>query len=285
MPRTRRARSASALRTSSRSSKWQTLRRRRSDTFRGLCRRPRRCRRPALRRSRAGSPRGGRARRRLRSMPPAIARAIASGSSQRGLSRRHDHAVGEPRRDPRPSATRLPRSRSPPQPNTTISRAARRLARRAQHVLERVGRVRVVDDRVDAEGRDPLHAARERARGRREPARDRRVVDARARARSPNAASALRTLKRPGQRERDAQSRRRGSGCRRRRARRRVARSVASRRSRTVTCGLRGERRARTRRPTASSTLRTRAAARDRRAAASPRRSARTCRGNRGDRA
>ena len=98
---------------------------------------------------------------------------IASGSSERGLSE-VTITRSASRAAISPISGRLPRSRSPPAPNTQITRpppdpASRQLAGRAQHVLERVGRVGVVDehgevlalvDRLEA-ARD-AHAALER---------------------------------------------------------------------------------------------------------------------------
>ena len=70
---------------------------------------------------------------------------IASGFSLRGLSEvtttwsARSTAI-------LPISGRLPRSRSPPAPNTTSTRPLGELARGAQHVVERVRRVRVVDE-------------------------------------------------------------------------------------------------------------------------------------------
>ena len=70
---------------------------------------------------------------------------IASGSSERGLS---EVTIVTSARSAAtlPISGRLPRSRSPPAPKTTMTRPERELARRAQHGRERVRRVRVVDD-------------------------------------------------------------------------------------------------------------------------------------------
>ena len=70
---------------------------------------------------------------------------IASGCSLRGLS---EVTTTTSARSAAilPISGRLPRSRSPPAPKTTSTRPLVELARRPQHVVERVGRVRVVDE-------------------------------------------------------------------------------------------------------------------------------------------
>ena len=128
---------------------------------RGPCRRSRPRRRP--RRPAIASPiaarRSARARHPAR-LPARISSMIASGSSERGLSE-----VTITRSASRlaisPISGRLPRSRSPPQPNTTWRRPSVRSRGGSEHVLERVGRVGVVDqhrevlalvDRLEAAG-------------------------------------------------------------------------------------------------------------------------------------
>ena len=113
---------------------------------RAPCRRSRRRRRPQLRRSPRRSrcdDRPGRARR--CPAPSRISAMIASGSSDRGLS---DVTITRSARRVAisPISGRLPRSRSPPHPNTTCTRPSVERARGREHVLERVGRVRVVDE-------------------------------------------------------------------------------------------------------------------------------------------
>ena len=87
--------------------------------------------------------------RELRAARPAtISSMIASGSSVRGLSEVMT-ARSASRAPMPPMSGRLPRSRSPPQPNTTSTRPSVTARAALQRVLERVRRVRVVDD--DAE--------------------------------------------------------------------------------------------------------------------------------------
>ena len=122
-------------------------RRRAPGTSRGPCRRAARRRSPDRRaRARARSPRAG----------PRCARGWPGGSAALDV-------VEDRARDPRcadcrssrsrrrrcarrrwPISGRLPRSRSPPQPNTTISAPRRERAQRVERALERVRRVRVV---------------------------------------------------------------------------------------------------------------------------------------------
>ena len=104
---------------------------------------------------------------------------IASGSSERGLSE-VTITTSASRAAISPISGRLPRSRSPPAPNTHEHAAASvELARGAQHVLQRVGRVRVVDEHGEVLALvDRLEAARARAPALGSAARDRRVVDA-----------------------------------------------------------------------------------------------------------
>ena len=131
-------------------------------------------------------------------IPARISAMIASGSSERGLSE-VTTARSASRAAISPICGRLSRSRSPPQPKTQISRRpAGELAGRDEHVLERVGRVRVVDedrerlalvDRLEPP-RHPLGLGQRRGRG------------LRARPRAPTAQaiapSAFATLKWPG---------------------------------------------------------------------------------------
>ena len=73
---------------------------------------------------------------------------IAIGSSLRGLSE-----VSTGRSASRPAISpmigRLPRSRSPPHPNTQMILPARNATQRRQHRLQRVGLVRVIDQHRD----------------------------------------------------------------------------------------------------------------------------------------
>ena len=95
-------------------------------------------------RGRARSPRAARRCRR------AICAMIACGSSLRGLSLVTHHAVGEARGD-RAHQRPLAGSRSPPQPNTHDQAAAARArdgAQRLQRLVQRIRRVRVVDDEL-----------------------------------------------------------------------------------------------------------------------------------------
>ena len=124
--------------------------------------------------------------------PATISATIASGSSERGLSE-VTTTTSASRAAISPISGRLPRSRSPPAPNTHDHARPRRsqLARGAQHVLQRVRRVGVVDehgevlplvDRLEAAGHAARRAgsasaiiasARRRARARRRPRRAR----------------------------------------------------------------------------------------------------------------
>ena len=132
--------------------------------------------------------------------PARMSATIASPSSPRGLS-----SVTITRSAWRSAIAaicgRLPRSRSPPQPNTQIRRAWRVRAQRGQRLLQRIGRVRVVDDHqrlraVAAErgscGRGSAAAAT--ASPRSAPARQPSARSV------PATASRLSTLKRPEQR-------------------------------------------------------------------------------------
>ncbi len=79
---------------------------------------------------------------------------MLSGDSERGLSE-VTMALSASRAATAPISGRLPRSRSPPAPNTHMSRhrsgrRRRELARGLQDVLERVGRVGIVDEEAKA---------------------------------------------------------------------------------------------------------------------------------------
>ena len=80
-----------------------------------------------------------------RRIPARISSMIACGSSLRGLSE-VTIATSASSVAIRPISGRLPRSRSPPQPKTQITRPVGQLARGAEDVLERARLVRVVDD-------------------------------------------------------------------------------------------------------------------------------------------
>ena len=87
---------------------------------------------------RARSPPGGRARPRRRSRSSAAhaaersASMIASGSSRARVVGCHDHPIGAARAATAPISGRLSRSRSPPQPNTTIDAARSATGRAAR---------------------------------------------------------------------------------------------------------------------------------------------------------
>ncbi len=116
----------------------------------------------------------------VRRTPSRTMSTIAAGSSVRGLS---DVTIARSasRAAISPIIGRLPRSRSPPQPNTTISRRGGHRAHRRDGALQPVGRVRVVDDAQHAaivgdlleapRDRDVRGAARDRVGV--QPARDR----------------------------------------------------------------------------------------------------------------
>ena len=251
----------------------------------------------AHRRARAGSPPRGRARRDSAGCPPrgCLRRSPArspAASSLRGLSlvtTTRSASVAAMR----PISGRLPVSRSPPQPNTHGERApaAHRRAQRGERLLERVGRVRVVDDderRVVAA--EPLHAARPAARGRAAPrARRRTARRSRAARRARRAGSCalnaptsarLDVAAAPRRRHRQHERRARRSRCRSTRCRRRAEPYVIVRTPRRRTSSARL-------RPNAivdvdDGALRGPAT---RRAAPSPRRTRPSCRGSRGGRA
>ena len=79
---------------------------------------------------------------------------IARGSSLRGLSE-VTTARSASRLTTSPMSGRFARSRSPPQPKTQITRRRRKPACLGEDVLERLGRVRVVDE--DGEGLALVH--------------------------------------------------------------------------------------------------------------------------------
>ena len=74
---------------------------------------------------------------------------IASGSSERGLSE-VTNTWSASRAAISPISGRFLRSRSPPQPNTTCSLPSVRSRAAAEHVLQRVRRVGVVDQHREA---------------------------------------------------------------------------------------------------------------------------------------
>ena len=110
-----------------------------------------------------------------------------------------DHAVGQPRRGARPSAGAWRgRGRRPRRTRTMHARPPASLARGAQHVLQRVGRVGVVDEHREMLALvDRLEAAGHAAGRRRAPRRSWPRLDAQ-RAAAAIAPSAFGTLKRPG---------------------------------------------------------------------------------------
>ena len=135
------------------------------------------------RRSRARSPRGGRSSRSAPGpRPAAISAMIASGSSERGLSE-VTIATSARSRGRRAHQRALAAVAVAAGAEDDDQPPGRQLARGAQHVLQRVGRVRVVDE--DGEGLalvDRLEAARD-ALGARQRRGDRRVGRRRARGR------------------------------------------------------------------------------------------------------
>ena len=119
---------------------------------------------------------------------------MRSGSSVRGLSL-VTMATSARSAAMRPISGRLPRSRSPPQPNTTINRPVREGSHRVDRALERIGGVRVVAQH----GRprvDDLQPARAPAASCRAAPRSSRGATPSAHAHAA-AASALATLKSP----------------------------------------------------------------------------------------
>jgi hypothetical protein len=102
---------------------------------------------------------------------------IASGSSLRGLSE-VTIATSASSLAIRPISGRLPRSLSPPQPKTQMTRLPRELTRGPEHVLQRVRLVGVIDDDRERLARldrlEPAWNALERL----DPRRDRVVLDA-----------------------------------------------------------------------------------------------------------
>ncbi len=133
---------------------------------RGPCRPPARCRRrPAVptactmaaARSRCTIARPGCAK------PARMSATMASPSSKRGLSS-VTTTTSAWRSAIAAICGRLPRSRSPPQPNTQISRARMCARSEVQRLFQRVGRVRVVDhyQRCAAVAAEAVHAAVDR---------------------------------------------------------------------------------------------------------------------------
>ena len=97
--------------------------------------------------------------------PGSMSARMRPGSSVRGLSevittRSLARAAAAP------ISGRLPRSRSPPQPKTVMSAPGVSGRRAVEQPVERVGRVRVVDDHREAGSRDALDATGRRRRGR-----------------------------------------------------------------------------------------------------------------------
>ncbi len=129
-----------------------------------------------------------------------ISAMIRCGSSERGLSE-VTNTTSASRAAISPISGRLPRSRSPPAPNTHSTRPRRPAAARAaarEHVLERVGRVRVVDEHREVLARDrPARSGPGRARPAPAPRPARRDRPPRL-CTAASAPSALATLKRPG---------------------------------------------------------------------------------------
>ena len=109
-----------------------------------------------------------------RSNPCLTASMMAAVSSRRGLSEVTTTTIGAARRPPRPSAGRLPASRSPPQPNTTTTRpvaAGPAPGPARQQLVEAVGGVGVVDDHGEGLARRrPARSARARRAAGRGPA-------------------------------------------------------------------------------------------------------------------
>ena len=99
----------------------QGLARRSSGLPHGPCRRRSACRRPAAWRPPRGSPRAGRRSRWRRARRPGSRRGSSAGTSERGLSS-VTMTTSASRVAISPMIGRLPRSRSPPQPNTTTTR-------------------------------------------------------------------------------------------------------------------------------------------------------------------
>ena len=144
-------------------------------------------------------PRGPRpARRPGRCCAPArTAARIAAGSSERGLSS-VTTTTSASRAAAAPMSGRLSGSRSPPAPSTTTSRPDVDGAQRPQHGLDRVGGVRVVDERQRTRWPAPAPAPSVRARrGRRRHRGRRRPLDA-GLDQHDDGQRALATLKSPG---------------------------------------------------------------------------------------
>ena len=185
---------------------------------RAPCRRSPPCRRAAPARAPARSPRAGRARPRPSAPPSAPAddfgddRLGVLGAGVVGGDRPRGRSSSAPAL---PIFGRLSRSRSPPAPKTEISRPAGEPPRRPQHVLQRVGRVRVVDQHRE---RLPLVDRLEAPRRRRGACAS---AAAAASGSTPsaiaaaNAPSAFATLKSPGSPVRTHHSPPAGRSCRR----------------------------------------------------------------------
>ena len=112
--------------------------------------------------------------------PGSISAMIASGSSERGLSRGDDRQVGV-RRGRRAHQGTLRAVAIPPASEHDDQATGRQRARRAQHASDAIRRVCVVHDHQEVLPRlDGLHPARHVGERRRSRRRDRLVVDARA---------------------------------------------------------------------------------------------------------
>ena len=131
--------------------------------------------------------------------PSRMAERMAAGSSERGFSS-VTTITSASRAAISPMIGRLPWSRSPSEPNTSTSRPGRDGAHGLEREDERVGRVRVVDERereAVAALDDALHAAGDLVRVGR-PRRSRRRAARPAACASTIASAALETLTRPG---------------------------------------------------------------------------------------
>ena len=140
-----------------------------------------------------------------RGAPARMARRIAAASSERGLSS-VTTTMSASRAAISPMIGRLPASRSPPQPKATMSLPLRIGPQRAQNLVERIGLMRVIDDRpARLAARRPVRAgpARPRAfRARRAPALARACDDA-----EPGGDKRVRGLERAGERQREREDR------------------------------------------------------------------------------
>ena len=119
--------------------------RRRSGPARGPCRRAGRCRPARPRRSPPRSPRAGRRPRVAPGAPARMSRRIAAGSSLRGLSSVTITRSASRAADRAHFRRACRWSRSPPAPNTMISRPLACGRSAVDRRFERVGRVRIVD--------------------------------------------------------------------------------------------------------------------------------------------